>query len=135
MTRTIITILMTFYAVLRLVTVGSFYYYDTMRLPTAAVVITVLCALLTLFIVGRCYLYRLTGKNLRFALFLGAMGAAVNMIIILLDQPGTLSNPELLITGTFFDVLIFLGSCTIKIRDTRGKTGRTPFSRVTSQEK
>lgn len=133
MTRTIITISIALYSLARLITVAGLYYYEQMRLPLAVVITTVVCCLLSLIIVGTCYLRRLSGKKLRFALFLGAAAACANMLLILLAQPGTLTTWELLVTGTVFDPLLFLGACTIKIRDTKGATGRTPFSRVVQQ--
>lgn len=130
MTKTILTILIGLYSLARLATVAIIYYYEQMRLPFAVVVVSVVVSLLMLIIAGRCYVFRLSGKNLRFALLLGALAATANMVLVMLNQPGTLNYAELLVTGTVFDIVWFLGCCTIKIRDTRGKAGRTPFSRL-----
>lgn len=130
MTKTILTLLVTCYALARLVSIGSLYYLNTMRLPTAVVVLTLLCSLLSLLAAFRCYIQQRTGKLLRFALFVCGATALVNMILVSLAQPGTLTNVELLITGTVFDILLFAGSCTIKIRDNRGNRFKNPFTRM-----
>lgn len=133
MTKTIITIFIALYSLARLVAIAALYYYEIMRLPLAAVVVAGVCSVLCLIITGSCYLRNLSGKNLRFALLLCGVAAVVNMLLTLLAQPGTLTTTELLITGTVFDPLLFLGACTIKIRDTKGAVGRTPFTRVARQ--
>ncbi|MEG1942556.1 MAG: hypothetical protein RR049_01965 [Angelakisella sp.] len=133
MTKTIITILITLYSLTRLITVAALYYYEIMRLPLTVVITTVVCSILCLIIAASCYLRRLSGKNLRFALFINSLAACSNMLVTLLAQPGTLTTPELLLTGTIFDVLFFIGACTFKIRDTKGTLGKTPFSKVTAK--
>lgn len=130
MTKTIITIFIALYSLARLVAIATLYYYEAMRLPLAVVIIACVCSVLCLVIAGSCYLRRLSGKNLRLALLLCALAALVNMLLTLLAQPGTLTTTELLIAGTVFDPLLFLGACTIKIRDTKGAVGKTPFTRV-----
>lgn len=134
MTKTIITFLIAAYSLLRLATTAILYYYEAMQLPVSVVVISTVCSMLMLLIAGRCYLLQLSGKNLRLALLLAAFAAGTNMVLIMLDQPGTLTTQELIVSGTVFDILAFIGCCTIKIRDTRGHTGRSPFSRVARQE-
>lgn len=129
MTKTILTIVITLYSLARLVFIAIAYYYNTMRLPLSVVVVSAICSALMLLIALRCYTLQLSGKNLRFALLIGALTAVINMVLITLDQPGTLSMSELVITGTVFDILLFIGSCTIKIRNTRGTGGRSPFAR------
>ena len=130
MTKTILTLTVTLYALARLIAIGSLYYLDTMRLPTAVVAATVVCSLLSLLAAFRCYIQQKSGKLLRFALFICGVTAVVNMVLASMAQPGTLTNLELLITGTIFDPLVFAGSCTIKIRDNRGNQFKNPFTRM-----
>lgn len=130
MTKTIITLIIAFYSLARLAAIGILYYLGGLTLPGPVLAITIACSLLALLIAGRCYLYHLAGANLRLALLVIALGSFVNMILLILSQPGALTNADLLISGTVFDLLFFIGSCTIKIRDSRGKRGKTPFSRA-----
>ncbi|MEG0541913.1 MAG: hypothetical protein RR528_06265 [Angelakisella sp.] len=134
MTKTIITIFISLYSLARLITIAALYYYEIMRLPLPVIATTIICCILCLIIAGSCYLRNLSGKNLRLGLFICAAAALSNMLITLLAQPGTLTTLELLITGTIFDPLFFIGSCTIKIRDTKGALGRTPFARMAKQK-
>lgn len=134
MTKTILTAMILFYSLVRLAAIGILSYYSVLNLPVSVVIITSICCIISIVTAARCYLCRLSGKNLRAALLLGAVTATVNMLILMVAQPGNLNNYQLLVSGTVFDILLFAGSCTIKIRDTRGKLGRTPFSRAAMQD-
>ncbi|MEG1687744.1 MAG: hypothetical protein RR022_08220 [Angelakisella sp.] len=135
MTKTIITLLITIYSLARLVSIALLFYFEKMRLPGGVLFCTVLCCLFCLFVCASCYLGRSTGNTLRLALLACSVAAMTNMVLVLTKQPGSLTTAELLVTGTLFDLLAFAGSCTLKIRDTRGLTGKSPFSRIVAQNK
>lgn len=135
MIRTIISLLLTTYSMARLVLIVAMYYYEQMRLPLSVIIVTLCCCIAVLIIVGLTYLRQLSGRNLRFALLLTALAAGLNMVLLLVSQPGSLNDTELIVTGTMFDILFFLGACTIQIRDTKNRTDRTPFSRAAQKIK
>lgn len=61
--------------------------------------------------------WRLRGKTLKSVLMLIAVGALANMLIIYLNPVNHLENMDLLITGSFFDVVFYLGALTLRIPD------------------
>ena len=130
MTKTIVTLALMLYSLSRLITVGFYVYHDLITLPPSVYFITVLCAGACLVLAGICWLRRLSGKKLRMLLLLNAVCACANMLIVYFDSTRVISNWDLLITGTIFDVLFFLGCCTIKLRDTVYQPGKTPYSRL-----
>ena len=46
-----------------------------------------------------------------------AAGALANMLILFLNPVNDLGNTELLITGTLFDVVFYLGALTLRLPD------------------
>ncbi len=119
MIRTFLMLAIAIYSLSRLVIIGSMYYLEIMILPTSVVVLTIICSILTLLITLLTYVKKLSGKKLRLCLFIFAVTAIINMVLTYFAQPGMLSNWNLIITGTFFDIIVFLIFCTIKIRNTR----------------
>ncbi len=130
MTKTMMLLMLTVYAQARLAIIALSYYYGTMRLPVPVVLLTTACALICLVIAWLCYNRKLGGATLRLAFLICAGVAMINMAVVLFAQVGSLTNWELVVTGTFFDPIFFLGSCTIPIRDSAGRKGLTPFSRA-----
>ena len=119
MIRTFLMLAITAYSVARLVIIGSMYYLDKMILPSSVVVITIICSVVTLIITALTYVKKLSGKKLRLCLLIFAITAIINMTLTYFAQPGMLSNLNLIITGTVFDVIVFLMFCTIKIRNNK----------------
>lgn len=132
MTKTVISLYITVYSLLRLFCIVTLYYYDKMNLPTDVVAVTAITSVIALAVTLICYLKNLGGKILRYVLFMNACAVIMNFANVLIKQPGTLSNVDLIITGTFFDVVIFLASLTFKIRNTRYRKERSVFSRYTA---
>ena len=130
MTKTIMILMLTVYSQAKLAIIVLSYYYGTMRLPTATVILSALCSLFCLAIAWFCYNRKVGGATLRLAFLTCAVTAAINMLVVLFAQVGSLSNWELVVTGTWFDPIFFLGSCTIPIRDSAGRKGLTPFARA-----
>ena len=130
MTKTIVTLALMLYSLSRLITIAFYVYYDLTTLPPSVYVITVLCAGTCLVLAAVCWLRRLSGKKLRMLLLLNALCACVNMLIVYFDSTRSLTNWDMLVSGTLFDVLFFLGCCTIKLRDTVYQPGKTPYSRL-----
>ncbi len=130
MTKTIVTLVLMFYSLSRLLSIAYYAYYDALTLPASVYLISAVCALACLVLAALCWLRRLSGKKLRMLLLFNAVCACFNMLIVYFDTTPTLTNWDMLITGTFFDVLFFLGCCTIKLRDTAYQPGKTPYSRL-----
>lgn len=130
MTKTIVTLALMFYSLARLLSIAYYTYYDILSLPPTVYLIATACGLICLVLAAVCWLRRVSGKRLRILLFFNALCACVNMLTVYFNPTNFLTNWDLLITGTFFDVIFFLGCCTIKLRDTVYQPGRTPYSRL-----
>lgn len=123
MTKTIITLLLTFYSVARLSAIVYYLYYDIEGLPAGVLLITFACCLVCLGSAAAHYMGRLRGRTLRSVLMLVAAAAVANMLILYLNPINNLGNTELLITGTLFDVAFYLGALTLRLPDTPRRAG------------
>ena len=117
MTKSIITILLTFYSAARVSAIAYHLYYGLERLPMGVLLITCACCLVSFGTGVAHYKGRLRGKTLKSVLMLIAVGALANMLIIYLNPVNHLENMDLLITGSFFDVVFYLGALTLRIPD------------------
>ena len=117
MTRLILTLYVTIYSFLRLFFIVGLYYYETMTLPVIVVAITVITCVIALIITFLTFSKQLKGKNLRLPLFLFGVIAIVNVALSLINQVEIMHMSEMLVTGTLFDVLLFLSSLTFPIGD------------------
>lgn len=125
MTKSIITLLLTFYSVARLSAIAYYLYYGIEGLPPWVLLITSACCLVCLGAAVAHYRGRLRGATLRSVLMLVAAGASANMLILYLNPINNLGNTELLITGTLFDVVFYLGAVTLRMPD--GPPRQSPF--------
>ena len=131
MTRTLIALFLGLYSVARLTAIGIYLFLGLYRLPMTTAAVTAAVSLISLLTALFCLFRReVNGNLLRVPLFLGAAGATANIVMLYCLQIGVLSNLELLMTGTILDPILFLGSCTLRIRDSRGLPGRSPFARA-----
>lgn len=126
MTKTIITLLLTFYSVARLSAIVYYLYYDIEKLPAGVLLITFACCLVCLGSAAAHYMGRLRGSILHSVLMLVAAAAVANMLILYLNPVNDLGNTELLITGTLFDVVFYLGALTLRLPDTPAHRSRFP---------
>ncbi len=117
MTKSIITILLTFYSAARVSAIAYHLYYGLERLPMGVLLIACACCLVSFGTGVAHYKGRLRGKTLKSVLMLIAVGALANMLIIYLNPVNHLENMDLLITGSFFDVVFYLGALTLRIPD------------------
>lgn len=117
MTKTIITLFLAFYSVARISAVAYYLYYGIEGLPTGVLLITFACCLVCLGAVVAHYRGRLRGRTLKSVLMLVAAAALSNMLIVYLNPVNNLGNTELLITGTLFDVALYLGVLTLRLPD------------------
>lgn len=117
MTKTIITLLLTFYSVARISAIAYYLYYDVEGLPTGVLLITSACCLVCLGTAVAHYKGRLRGRTLNSVLMLVAAAALSNMLIVYLNPVNNLGYTELLITGTLFDVVFYLGVLTLRLPD------------------
>ena len=113
MTKSILTIYITIYSLLRIFSIGGLYYYDMLTLPLVVILITISSCIISLIIAYVTYTKELDGKNLRLSLFLFAIISIINVALTLLHQVDILHMAELLVTGTLFDILLFLASLTL----------------------
>ena len=117
MTKSIITILLTFYSAARISAMAYHLYYGLDRLPLGVLLITSACCLVSFGTGVAHYRGRLRGGTLKSVLMLVAAGAAANMLIVYLNPINNLENMDLLITGSFFDIAFYLGALTLRIPD------------------
>ena len=117
MTKSIITLLLTFYSVARISAIAYYLYYDIQGLPTWVLLITSACCLVCFGAAVAHYRGRLRGRTLHSVLMLVAARALANMLILFLNPVNDLGNTELLITGTLFDVVFYLGALTLRLPD------------------
>lgn len=117
MTKTIITLFLAFYSAARISAIAYYLYYDIERLPTGVLLITFACCLVCLGAAAAHYIGRLRGRTLNSVLMLVAAAAVSNMLIVYLNPVNDLGNTELLITGTLFDVALYLGVLSLRLPD------------------
>lgn len=117
MTKTIITLYLAFYSVARISAIFYYLYYGIEGLPTGVLIITSACCLVCLGTAVAHYRGRLRGGTLKSVLMLVAAGAVANMLTVYLDPVNDLGGTELLITGTLFDVALYLGVLTLRLPD------------------
>ncbi len=117
MTKSILTLFLTFYSAARLSAIAYQLYYELDRLPSGVLLITSACCLVCFGAAVAQYRGRLRGRTLKSVLMLVAAAAAANMIIVYLNPVNDLGNVDLLITGTLFDIAFYLGVLTLRITD------------------
>ena len=117
MTKSIITILLTFYSAARLSAIAYHLYYGLERLPLGVLLITSACCLVCFGAAVAHYRGQLRGRTLHSVLMLVAAAALANMLILYLNPVNNLGNTQLLITGTLFDVVFYLGVLTLPLPD------------------
>lgn len=117
MTKSIITLLLTFYSAARISAIGYHIYYKLDRLPTGVLLITSACCLVCFGAAVASYRGNLRGKTLKSVLMLVAAAAAANMLMIYLNPVNDLRNLDLLITGTLLDIVFYLGVLTLRLPD------------------
>lgn len=117
MTKIIITLLLTFYSAARISAIAYHLYYQLDRLPMGVLLITSACCLVCFGAAVAVYRGRLRGKTLKSVLMLVAAAAAANMLIVYLNPVNDLQNLDLLISGTFLDIVFYLGVLTLRIPD------------------
>ncbi|MEA5012183.1 MAG: hypothetical protein VB100_10755 [Angelakisella sp.] len=130
MTKTIVTILLSLYSFVRLILVGYYYYHQELSLPSAVYFITAICASICLIGSMVVYFRHISGKKLRLLLFFNAVCTSINLFTVYSDTSTAATMWDLLIIGTFFDILFFMACCTFKLRDTMYVPARTPFVRL-----
>ena len=117
MTKSILTLFLTFYSAARLSAIAYQLYYQLDRLPSGVLLITSACCLVCFGAAVAHYRGSLRGKTLKNVLMLVAAAAAANMLIVYLHPGNDLGNIDLLITGTLFDVALYLGVLTLRLPD------------------
>ena len=117
MTKSIITLFLTFYSAARVSAMAYHLYYQLDRLPSGVFLITSACCLVCFGAAVAQYRGRLRGKTLKNVLMLVAAAAAANMLIVYLNPVNDLGNIDLLVTGTLFDMAFYLGVLSLRIPD------------------
>ena len=117
MTKSILTLFLTFYSAARLSAIAYQLYYQLDRLPSGVLLITSARCLVCFGAAVAHYRGSLRGKTLKNVLMLVAAAAAANMLIVYLNPVNDLGNIDLLITGTLFDVALYLGVLTLRLPD------------------
>lgn len=133
MTKSIITILLTFYSAARISAMAYHLYYGLDRLPLGVLLITSACCLVSFGTGVAHYKGRLRGSTLKSVLMLVAAGAAANMLIVYLNPINNLENMDLLITGSFFDIAFYLGALTLRIPDAPRSPAPVPEENETEE--
>jgi hypothetical protein len=134
MTKTIITLLLTFYSVARISVIAYYLYYGVEALPFAVLLITSACCLVCFGAAVAQYRGRLRGSTLHSVLMLVAAAALANMLILYLNPVNSITNVDLLVTGTFFDVVFYLGTLTLHFPDAPMEKRENPFVKAGSRE-
>ena len=117
MTKSILTLFLIFYSAARVSAIAYQLYYQLDRLPSGVLLITSACCLVCFGAAVAHYRGSLRGKTLKNVLMLVAAAAAANMLIVYLNPVNDLGNIDLLITGTLFDVALYLGVLTLRLPD------------------
>ena len=132
MTKTIIVILLSLYSLARLITGAYQIYTETLLLPYWVLGVSGVCCLCILAAgVALCF-GKLRAGTLRRVILLNALGAAVNLVGLVLFPVNGLGTMDLVVTGTLFDILFYLGTLTIRLQDSARmpQAGLTPFNRL-----
>ena len=127
MTKTIITLLLTFYSVARISVIAYSLYYGVAALPFAVLLITSACCLVCFGAAVAQYRGRLRGSTLHSVLMLVAAAALANILILYLNPVNSITNVDLLVTGTFFDIAFYLGTLTLHFPVTPVEKRENPF--------
>ena len=132
MTKTIIVIFLSAYSLVRLI-VGAYQIYaESLLLPYWVLGVSGACCLCILAAAVALCFGKLRSGTLRRVILLNALGAAVNLAGLLLFPVNGLGTADLLITGTLFDILFYLGTLTVRLQDSarNPRAGLTPFNRL-----
>ncbi len=135
MTKTILVLLLSGYSLTRVLVAAFEIYAGTLHLPYWVLGVTAVCSLALLW-AGFLFIFgRLRGGLLRQLIFLNALCALINLTGLRLFPVNDLTTADLIVTGTTFDILFFLGTLPLPIRDTarmsRAQCG--PYGRVAEQ--
>lgn len=121
MTKSIIVFFMSAYSLTRLICIAYGFYANTVVLPYWVMIVAGVVSL-ALLTSGIMYIFgKLRTQILRVLILFNALAAVVNMVGLILFPVNHITMTDLIITGTFFDVLFFCGTMTIPIRSTVGK--------------
>lgn len=117
MTRCAIAVAMAAYALLRLVLIAVGCYTGDIPMPMSVYIISGAVCIVLIAVGIAALLGRVGALGVRSALFCAALGAAVNIYLVFSSPvSGGADTVDLIIAGTFFDILAFLFSFLIKIR-------------------
>lgn len=122
MTKSILTLFLTFYSAARVSAIAYQLYYQLDKLPSGVLLITSACCLVCFGAGVAQYRGHLRGRTLKSVLMLVAAAATANMLIVYMNPVNSLGNTDLLITGTLFDIALYLGVLTLRIPDTPART-------------
>lgn len=117
MTKSILTLFLIFYSAARVSAIAYQLYYQVDKLPSGVLLITSACCLVCFGAGVAHYRGHLRGRTLKSVLMLVAAAATANMLIVYLNPVNNLGNTDLLITGTLFDIVLYLGVLTLRIPD------------------
>jgi len=126
MTKSILTLFLAFYSAARVSAIAYQLYYQMDRLPSGVLLITSACCLVCFGAGVAHYRGRLRGGTLKNVLMLVAAAAAANMLIVYMNPVNDLSNTDLLITGTLFDIALYLGVLTLRLPDAPARAAKAP---------
>lgn len=126
MTKSILTLFLTFYSAARVSAIAYQLYYQVDKLPSGVLLITSACCLVCFGAGVAHYRGALRGRTLKSVMMLVAAAATANMLIVYLNPVNDLGNTDLLITGTLFDIALYLGVLTLRIPDAPGKEAAAP---------
>ena len=124
MTKSIITLILTFYSAARVSAIAYYLYYQIEKLPMGVLLITSACCLGCFGAAVAHYKGRLMGKTLKSVLMLVAAAALANMLILFLNPVNDLANLDLLITGTLLDIVFYLGVLSLRLPDSSSERGQ-----------
>ena len=121
MTKSIITLILTFYSAARVSAIAYYLYYQIEKLPMGVLLITSACCLVCFGAAEAHYKGRLVGKTLKSVLM---QESAANMLILFLNPVNDLADLDLLITGTLLDIVFYLGVLTLRLPDSPSTKGQ-----------
>ncbi len=115
MAKNILTAYLAIYSILRIVAMVLLYATGNTELPISVAAVTTLACATVMLLIVFARMLKLRSGNVRLSLFVFALTTPINMGLILLSQADIGSMWYLLVTGTFFDILLYLGCLTFKI--------------------
>lgn len=118
MTKTILVLLLSGYSLTRLLTMAWQVYDYSLRLPYWVLGVSGACSVALLLAGIRFFLGRLRGGTLRLLMLVEAAATFVILMGLLFFPVSNLTTADLIITGTTFDILFFLGTLSLPLRDT-----------------